>query len=470
MGEIWILFALMNVIVVVLGGPSKDLVESLPGQPSVKFKQYAGYVEVDEQAGRALFYYFVEAEKNPHSKPLALWLNGGPGCSSIGGGAFTELGPFYPRGDGRGLIKNPKSWNKVSNLLFVESPAGVGWSYSNTSSDYMCGDASTAADMQVFLLKWFEKFPEYRSSDFFLTGESYAGHYIPQLADRLLDHNKMAGGFQFHIKGIAIGNPLLKLDVDAAASWEYFWSHGLISEETNSAIMDHCNFNDYVMSDEAHNVSQECTSAMEQGNREVGDYVNEYDVLLDVCYPSLVEQELRLKRKVTKMSLGVDVCMTYERRFYFNLPEVQHALHANRTNLPYSWSMCSGLLSYSSLDGNINILPVLKSIIQQGIRVWIFSLNLLILSGDQDSVVPLVGSRMLVHQLAEDLQLKVSVPYRAWYQNGQVAGWATAYGNILTFATVRGAAHMVPYSQPSRSLALFQTFLSGKDLPDQSRR
>lgn len=95
-----------------------------------------------------------------------------------------------------------------------------------------------------------------------------------------------------------IGNPLLKLDVDAAASWEYLWSHGLISEETNDAIMNHCNFDDYVMSDDAHNVSQECTVAMEQGNQELGDYVNQYDVILDFCYPSLVEQELRLKRKV----------------------------------------------------------------------------------------------------------------------------------------------------------------------------
>ena len=67
----------------------------------------------------------------------------GPGCSSVGGGAFTELGPFYPTGDGRGLRINSMSWNKASNLLFVESPAGVGWSYSNTSSDYNTGDETT---------------------------------------------------------------------------------------------------------------------------------------------------------------------------------------------------------------------------------------------------------------------------------------------------------------------------------------
>jgi serine carboxypeptidase-like clade 2 len=102
----------------------------------------------------------------------------GPGCSSVGGGAFTELGPFYPRGDGRGLRLNKKSWNKVSNLLFVESPAGVGWSYSNTSSDYNTGDAQTANDMYKFLLGWYKKFPEYRSRGLLLSGESYAGQRV----------------------------------------------------------------------------------------------------------------------------------------------------------------------------------------------------------------------------------------------------------------------------------------------------
>ncbi|KAF2597805.1 hypothetical protein F2Q68_00009130 [Brassica cretica] len=160
------------------GYPEEDLVARLPGQPKVLFRQYAGYVDVDSETGRSLFYYFVEADTHPETKPLTLWLNGGPGCSSLGGGAFTELGPFYPTGDGRGLRINSMSWNKASNLLFVESPAGVGWSYSNTSSDYNTGDETTANDMLVFLLRWFSKFPELKARDFFLTGESYAGRCV----------------------------------------------------------------------------------------------------------------------------------------------------------------------------------------------------------------------------------------------------------------------------------------------------
>ncbi|KAK4802187.1 hypothetical protein SAY86_000390 [Trapa natans] len=444
----------------VAGYPEEDLVVGLPGQPDVGFRQFAGYVDVDLRHGRSLFYYFVEASEDPDNKSLTLWLNGGPGCSSIGGGAFTELGPFYPTGDGRGLRINSMSWNKASNLLFVESPAGVGWSYSNTTSDYTCGDESTAKDMYTFFLEWYKKFPAFKTRKLFLTGESYAGHYIPQLATVLLDHNVHSTDFKFNIGGVAIGNPLLKLDRDVPATYEYFWSHGMISDEIGLKIMGECDFDDYTFAS-PHNVTDSCNDAINTANTIVGEYINNYDVILDVCYPSIVEQELRLRKVVTKMSFGVDVCMTLERRFYFNLPEVQKALHANRTNLHYPWTMCSEVLNYSSKDGNINILPLLKRISQTGIPVWIFS-------GDQDSVVPLLGSRTLVRELAHDLKFEVTVPYGTWFHKGQVGGWATEYGNLLTFATVRGAAHMVPYAQPSRALHLFSSFIRGRRLPNST--
>uniref|UniRef100_A0A0D9XQC0 Carboxypeptidase n=1 Tax=Leersia perrieri TaxID=77586 RepID=A0A0D9XQC0_9ORYZ len=411
----------------VWGFPEEDLVTRLPGQPAVGFRQFAGYVDVDVAAGRSLFYYFAEAAEGAAAKPLTLWLNGGPGCSSVGGGAFTELGPFYPRGDGRGLRLNKKSWNKAN-------------------------------DMYKFLLGWYKKFPEYRSRALLLSGESYAGHYIPQLTDVLLTHNEKSNGFKFNIKGVAIGNPLLKLDRDVPATYEYFWSHGMISDEIFLAISHSCDFEDYTFNN-PHNESKSCNDAIAKANSIVGNYVNNYDVILDVCYPSIVMQELRLRKYVTKMSVGVDVCMTYERYFYFNLPEVQQALHANRTHLPYGWSMCSDVLNYSNTDGNINILPLLQRIVEHKIPVWIFS-------GDQDSVVPLLGSRTLVRELAHTMGLPVTVPYSSWLRRGQAGGWVTEYGNILTFATVRGASHMVPFAQPDRALGLFQSFALGRRLPN----
>ncbi|XP_045816122.1 serine carboxypeptidase-like 42 [Trifolium pratense] len=460
MKKCWFVGVLLIVVTLlgVEGYPIEDLVVRLPGQPKVEFKQYAGYVDIDVKHGRSLFYYFVEAEHDPHKKPLTLWLNGGPGCSSLGGGAFTELGPFYPTGDGRGVRRNSKSWNRASNLLFVESPAGVGWSYSNTTSDYNTGDTNTANDMLLFFLKWYEKFPSYKSRKLFLTGESYAGHYIPQLANAILDYNAHSTNFKFNIKGLAIGNPLLNMGRDTQATYEYFWSHGMISDEIGRTIKNDCNFNGFTDSG-SHNVSKSCNKALNETNKIVSDYVDNYDVILDVCYPAIALQEILLRKMATKISLSVDVCMGYESDFYLNSPEVQKALHANRTKLPYPWSMCSNVLNYSETDPNIDMLPILKRIVQNHIPVLIYS-------GDQDSVVPLLGTRTLIRELAHDLKFKITDPYRVWFHNGQVGGWVTEYGNLLTFATVRGAGHMVPYAQPSRALHLFSSFVGNRRLPN----
>lgn len=82
MGKCWLVGVLIvvgyaSLLLGVEGYPIEDLVVSLPGQPKVEFRQYAGYVDIDLKHGRSLFYYFVEADHDPHNKPLTLWLNGG---------------------------------------------------------------------------------------------------------------------------------------------------------------------------------------------------------------------------------------------------------------------------------------------------------------------------------------------------------------------------------------------------------
>ena len=93
---------------------TRDRINQLPGQPkNVGFTQYSGYVTVNERAGRALFYWLIEspASLGPRTRPLVLWLNGGPGCSSIAYGAVEEIGPFRIRPDGKSLYMNPYGWN-----------------------------------------------------------------------------------------------------------------------------------------------------------------------------------------------------------------------------------------------------------------------------------------------------------------------------------------------------------------------
>lgn len=446
--------------VAVMAAPREDLVTRLPGQPLVSFKQYSGYVTVDEAVGTALFYYFVEAERNASSLPLALWLNGGPGCSSIGGGAFTELGPFYPRGGGRmGLKRNPHSWNKVANLLFLDSPAGVGWSYSNGTSTYNYNDERVANETLTFLLKWYEKFPEYKTRDLVITGESYAGHYIPQLAEKILRHNTNPGAYKFNLGAITIGNPLLNYGIDTKATYFFLWSHGLISDKTYKGVTSACDFNNGVDDGNGNDETQvgSCQFFVGAARDEVGGNINMYDVTLDICPPPIARQALLLRKLMTHRVDGIDVCIDDEITSYFNQRQVQEALHANITRLPYSWEACSGVVDYKFDDQLQNMLPILSNLLKQGLRVWIFS-------GDQDSVVPLTGTRSQMGKLAKDSNLRPIMPYSAWYAHGQVGGWTEAYEQLV-YATVRGAAHMVPYAQPERALILFRRFLSGKPLP-----
>ncbi|KAM7250822.1 hypothetical protein ACFE04_022705 [Oxalis oulophora] len=144
------------------------------------------YVTIDENHGKKLFYYFIESERNPSKNPVVLWLNGGPGCSSFDGFVY-EHGPFNfeaakVKGSLPTLHLNPYSSSKVSNILYLDSPAGVGFSYSKNKTDYITGDTKTASDSHIFLLKWFELYSEFLSNPFFISGESYAEIYVPTIS------------------------------------------------------------------------------------------------------------------------------------------------------------------------------------------------------------------------------------------------------------------------------------------------
>ncbi|KAK8664818.1 hypothetical protein V6N13_084591 [Hibiscus sabdariffa] len=159
------------------GSMETDKISALPGQSDgVDFDHYSGYVTVDSKAGRALFYYFAESPQNSSTNPLVLWFNGGPGYSSLMG-AMTELGPFRVNSDGETLFRNNYAWNNVANVIFVESPVGAGFSYSNTTSDYQnTGDKSTEKDAYIFLLNWLERFPQYKSRELYITDVQTALH------------------------------------------------------------------------------------------------------------------------------------------------------------------------------------------------------------------------------------------------------------------------------------------------------
>ncbi|WCJ41540.1 Serine carboxypeptidase 1 [Euphorbia peplus] len=405
-----------------------DKIVSLPGQPDgVDFDHYSGYVTVNSKAGRSLFYYFVESPQNSATKPLVLWLNGGPGCSSLGYGAMEELGPYRVNGDGKTLFRNKYAWNNVANVIFLESPAGVGFSYSNTTSDYdQAGDKNTAEDSYVFLVNWLERFPQYKSRDFFITGESYAGHYVPQLAYTILKNNKKRNASIINLKGIAIGNAWIDDVTSNKGSYDYLWTHALISDETIKGIHKYCSFGE--------NETDECFKYKTKASAERGR-IDIYNIYGPLCHETTVNGS-------TGSITYFDPCSEIYVESYLNTAEVQTAFHA----VPTKWRHCGDFIWP---DSQVTILPVIKNLMASNISVWIYS-------GDTDGMVPVTSTRYSINKM----KLPIKNTWKPWYTNKEVGGYVVNYEGV-TFVTVRGAGHQVPSYQPERSLVMISSFLQG---------
>ncbi|KAF5180499.1 Serine carboxypeptidase-like [Thalictrum thalictroides] len=385
-----------------------------------------------------------------------------------------EHGPFQPDETGQ-LIRNKYSWNSASNMLYLESPIGVGFSYSNTSDNYKSwNDTLTAADNLKFLINWLEEFPKYKYSDLYLTGESYAGHYVPQLAELIVEYNQKPDVTPINLKAIALGNPLLDLDISVNAA-DYLWSHGAISDETLELERTVCNDTTHIRLVVHNKWSAGCNEVFNRVADEVGADIDSSDLLLPLCLSSTNAEQFKIKgkhasihAKLAQRKTSGDPCLEDRIFKYLNRPEVQTALHANTTHLPHYWDFCVGPLVYQEDNLDMNIIPVVTNLIRNGIPLMLFS-------GDQDTKIPLTQTRIIANILAKDLKLTPLTKYGPWYNNKQVGGWAQSFSAVkdgknvtyLTYATVRGAAHEVPFTSPSQGLTLFQAFLTGSPLPSK---
>lgn len=424
--------------------PNENRVLHLPGQNfDVKFKHFSGYITVNEESGRELFYWFVEAVEDPSSKPVVLWLNGGPGCSSIAYGMAEEIGPFHVDKDGKSLYLNPYSWNQAANILFLDSPAGVGFSYAKNSSDLLSnGDKRTASDSLIFLLKFFEQFPQYKGNDFYITGESYAGHYVPQLSQAIVRYNSNRSEKAINLKGYMVGNALTDDYNDHLGIFQFMWAAGMISDQTYNHLNQNCHFQPFIHSPE------NCDEIMNIAYEEIGN-IDPYSIFTPPCTANfgLASRFLKKWRMNGHVRQTYDPCTEKHSVSYFNLPEVQKALHVDPAKAPSKWDTCSDTINLHWQDSPITVLDIYRELIGS-IRVWIFS-------GDTDAVIPVTSTRYSINAL----NLTTASPWRAWYDDGQVGGWTQEYEG-LTFVSVRGAGHEVPLHRPKQALTLFKSFLS----------
>ncbi|EEP81921.1 predicted protein [Uncinocarpus reesii 1704] len=184
-----------------LNDTSKYVVKSLPNAPAIP-PSWAGRIGVPGVAeGNEQFFWLFETENKKYDDRLIIWLNGGPGCSSMIG-AFAENGPLTFVGDTSQLERNPYSWTKLGHVLYIDQPVGTGFS----TATYPTPAIDILKITELFyswLKQFYTVFPHLRHKRTHLIGESYGGIYVPYFAEKILKHNKE---FPVNLTSIAIGN------------------------------------------------------------------------------------------------------------------------------------------------------------------------------------------------------------------------------------------------------------------------
>lgn len=452
-----------------------DLVTDLPGLTiKPEFKHYSGYL--NGTGDRKLHYWFVESERRPSEDPLVLWMNGGPGCSSLLG-FLTEQGPFLlNKSDPFNLHLNEYRWNQVANVLFLEAPAGVGFSYRENSQDYSTDDDQVARDNHEAIKNFFIKFPQFKSNPFFVTGESYGGIYVPTLAVEILRNSP-----DINLQGYAIGNGYLDQEKlgDSLLLFGYF--HGLFGQSTWRSLIKSCCSSSNITIELTRggcsfvtNPSKECKEAIATAYNAIeANDINVYNLYQECDFPDEAKNSVRERlesgpwtshriyhdRKLMLKSLGLNstkVASNGEEddppctndsylRKYLNQRSVRDAIHIP-SNVQ-KWTSCSNDVGSSYSNKYKTMKPQILELLKAGKQGLIYN-------GDVDMACNFLGDEWFV----DDLGLKLVSDYKAWHLKTQVAGYVKHFDGLV-FATVKGSGHMVPTDKPAAALALIAGFL-----------
>ncbi|KAK0429384.1 hypothetical protein QR680_011351 [Steinernema hermaphroditum] len=503
---------------------NSDKITDLPGltfQPG--FEQYSGFL--DASNGTHLHYWLVESQNDPKQDPLILWLNGGPGCSSLGG-LLTELGPFRPSADGQELLENPFAWNKFANVLFLESPRSVGFSYNeyDPQNTVVYNDDMTARDNLLAVKSFFDKFPEYQKRPFYIMGESFGGVYVPTLVRDLLHDIKKSNSANINFSGFAIGNGILSQYDQLNSAVDLLYYRGIYSEQDYKAVssccsLDNnsdpmyaaqpCDFTKYLWSVSGWDPTKatpkelQCSKLVSKlGFDLVWNTINDaYNTYQDCYIHASPENEDTKRRKREAYSYGGQTLSNknpfvnqqesinyqstdpfrgsscYSKKgaqLYLNRKDVRKALHVDRTELDgVEWVQCSQTLAYDHTNNYLDMAPTFEEIFNFGLP-----LKMLIYNGDVDMVCQFLGDEWFIERLMGKLGVEGTkrTPWKYTLNSGnekapylpRIGGYQkrfnlTEHNVILDQLTVKGSGHMVPMDRPGPALQMIHNFITSQD-------
>jgi len=406
----------------------------------------AGYFDLNgstvNDGSKNYFFWMFESHNEPDTDPVVLWLTGGPGCASTLA-LVTENGPCKVSEDGQSTVSNPYGWNNNATVIWLDQPSGVGYSYGeeNDNNEDMVGE-----DAYFFLQSFFNAYPQYAASPFYVFGESFGGHYAPGIAhtifeknNELKQSNRATENVVINLAGVGIGNgltdPVTQYSAYPAMAMNNSYDIKTVSDETYTEMVEklpQC----LALAEKCQTNAAACSSAYYACSIwELSPYeatgLNVYDIRIPCEVPGL--------------------CYNFTNtEIFFNLPSTLESLHV-RTDDSAEWTECNYDVNGDfSKDFMVGYEGYVHDLLEGGIPVMIYA-------GDADYVCNWIGNKAWTMALdwtghdafnnAEDIN---------WNDMGMVRS-----ANGFTFLQVYGAGHLVPMDQPIAALTLLNTFTAG---------
>ncbi|GJN87394.1 hypothetical protein Rhopal_000343-T1 [Rhodotorula paludigena] len=408
-------------------------------------KQYSGYLDIADDAH--LFYWFFESRsKTPEKDPLVLWLNGGPGCSSTTGLLF-ELGPCAVANGGLNTTFNPHSWTESANVIFLDSPVQVGYSY---GSKTVSNSQDTAEDVYAFLQLFLEKFPKFQKGEFHLAGESYFGTYAPNIASVIHKHNlnkPTPSALHVPLASVLIGNGLTDAYTQFASMPEWSCSKGGERGNPYGPIFD------------------EATCQSMQSKVGTCQRLTEYCYKMPSRFVAGPIQQANINPYDIRRTCdrnGEDGPLCYKQmqwiETYMNQPEVRKELGASPDR---DFESCNMQINQAfQLNGDVahNTAGLIPELLDAGIRFLIYA-------GSADFMCNSKGNLAWTNAMDWTHASKYrKADLIGFKSNGKKAGHTKAVSpnggaGLFRYLEINEAGHMVPYDQPEVSLDFFTRWI-----------
>ncbi|KAI4150940.1 MAG: hypothetical protein LQ340_003803 [Diploschistes diacapsis] len=466
-----------------------------------KIKSYAGYSEVDSD--QYIFWWFFETRNgDPTTAPLTIWMNGGPGSSSMIG-LFQENGPCFIDINGN-PYNNPYSWSNASNMLYIDQPAQTGFSYSVPIPGYInnddgsitelktencpkaqegnCGTfplpnvkdtANSTANAAPGFWKTLQGFmgalPQYSRHGIHITTESYGGHYAPVFSSYLEAQNAAKAGHEIHLESVLIGNGWY----DPLIQYQAYYNYSVRGAPGNT--YDFYPFNASV-AQQMHANLYSPGACVDQIEKCYAQRTNAVCNLADNFCANNVESLIYLDRDFDDIrELDPDPFPPEFYVDYLNTPKVQQAVGAFVNYTESSYAVYVAFNSTGDDGRSAHTVADMQDLIAK-------DLNVVMYTGDADYNCNWRGGQAVSEEISPtafsssssspscadtDADGKVGAG-RAGYANvstsdGAVRGQVKQFENFA-FVRVYYSGHEVPFYQPLLALEMLERAINGRDV------